>query len=478
MSASDAPALGGAGPLHGWSEQIERLSEGIFDYARDRLMLDPVPLDAPRSFQELEAEVGSTVTAEGLGGEKALRIFAETLAPACLSIDHPRYLSFIPCAPTEAAMLFDLVVGASSIYGGSWLEGSGAVFAENQALEWLAALAGFPAGAGGVFVQGGTIGNLSALVAARHRARRRLSVAIDRGALRGRPEPRWAVATSTEAHSSVKSAAGVMDVELITVDVGTGGRFDAPALEAALDRAGCGGPDGPELFAVVGSAGTTNMGIVDDLASLSEAVVRRGAWFHVDAAYGGAALAAASTRALFDGIERADSFVVDPHKWLFAPFDCAALVYRDPAEGRAAHAQHAGYLEPLQETGDWNPSDFAVQLTRRARGLPFWFSLATFGTDAYSAAVERTLEVARYATRAIAGRQSLELLHEPQLSVVCFRRLGWARGDYYAWSERLLADGLAFVTPTTVGGEPAARFAIVNPVTSEDDIDQILDTMG
>src|SRR5271166_1646118 len=173
MSAPEARAVDGPGPLHGWSEQIERLSEGIVDYARDRLRLDPVPLDAPRSYEELEAEVGSTVTAEGLGGEAALRIFTETLAPACLSTDHPRYLSFIPCAPTEASMLFDLVVGASSIYGGSWLEGSGAVFAENQALAWLASLAGLPAAAGGVFVQGGTIGNLSALVAARHRARRR-----------------------------------------------------------------------------------------------------------------------------------------------------------------------------------------------------------------------------------------------------------------------------------------------------------------
>jgi len=478
MSAFEARALGGPGPLHGWSEQIELLSEGIVEYARDRLRLDPVPLDEPRSYEELLAEVGSTVTAEGLGGEAALRIFTDTLAPACLSIDHPRYLSFIPCAPTEASMLFDLVVGASSIYGGSWLEGSGAVFAENQALAWLATLAGFPAGAGGVFVQGGTIGNLSALVAARHRARKRLSDATDEGAMSRRREPRWAVVTSSEAHSSVKSAAGVMDVELITVDVGTGGRFEGSALDAALDRAGCGGEGGLELFAVVASAGTTNMGIVDDLASLAEAALGRRAWFHVDAAYGGAALAARSTRALFDGIERADSFVIDPHKWLFAPFDCAALVYRDPAEGRAAHAQHAGYLEPLQETGDWNPSDFAVQLTRRARGLPFWFSLATFGTDAYSAAIERTLEVARHATRAIDERQNLELLHEPQLSVVCFRRHGWARGDYYAWSERLLTEGLAFVTPTTVGGEPAARFAIVNPVTSESDIDQILDTMS
>jgi len=464
------------GAIHGWSEEIERLSQGIVDYARDRLRLHPVPLDSPRSFAELEAEVGSTVTSEGLGGDEALRIFTEILAPACLSIDHPRYLSFIPCAPTEASMLFDLVVGASSIYGGSWLEGAGAVFAENQALAWLAELAGFPPGAGGVFVQGGTVGNLSALVAARHRARRRRQAGRAGGGGAALREPRWAVAASSEAHSSIRTAASVMDVDEIVVDAGADGRFSGEALEQAL--AELGEESGRELFAVVGSAGTTNLGIVDDLASLAQAAARHGAWFHVDGAYGGAGLAAPSAQALFEGIERADSFVVDPHKWLFAPFDCAALIYRDPEDARAAHAQQASYLEPLQEAGAWNPSDFAVQLTRRARGLPFWFSLATFGTAAYRSAIERTLEVARYAAKAIQGRQSLELLHAPMLSVVCFRRAGWERGDYYAWSERLLTEQVGFVTPTTLRGEAVARFAIVNPVTTEADIDLILDTMG
>ena len=470
MRPTDKPT-----PIHGWNDDIERLSQGIVDYARERLRLDPVPLDGPRSFEELSAEVGETITSDGLGGEAALRIFTETLAPACLSIDHPRYLSFIPCAPTEVSMLFDLVVGASSIYGGSWLEGSGAVFAENQALEWLVELAGLPPGAGGVFVQGGTIGNLSALVAARYRARlRRAAVAVREGTPEA-PQPRWAVAASSEAHSSVKTAASVMDVEVLVVDAGPEGRFSGAALERTL--ASIGDQSGLELFAVVGSAGTTNLGIVDDLASLADSAARLGAWFHVDGAYGGAALAAPSARAQFEGIERADSFVVDPHKWLFAPFDCAALLYRNPEEARAAHVQHAGYLEPLQETGNWNPSDFAIQLTRRARGLPFWFSLATFGTAAYSAAIERTLEVARYAARAVDSRPELELLKEPQLSVVCFSRTGWDRTDYYAWSQRLLSEGFGFVTPTTVGGEAVARFAIVNPVTSEDDIDRILDTM-
>jgi len=169
--------------------------------------------------------------------------------------------------------------------------------------------------------------------------------------------------------------------------------------------------------------------------------------------------------------------VVNPHKWLFAPFDCSALVYRDPAAGTAAHTQRAGYLDVLTESGDFNPSDYAIGLTRRARGLPFWFSLATHGTRAYTDAVERTLEVARYAAAEIRRRSYLSLLHEPQLTVLVFRRHGWDPADYQRWSDRLLADGFAFVVPTVHQGQTVARFAIVNPRTTEADISAILDTM-
>ena len=120
------------------------------------------------------ARAGQTITPQGLGGEQALRVWTDVLAPATMSVDHPRYLAFIPGAPTEAATLFDLVLSVSSLYGGSWLESSGAVYAENQALRWIADLVGMPAEAGGCFVQGGTVGNLSALVAARQRMRERL----------------------------------------------------------------------------------------------------------------------------------------------------------------------------------------------------------------------------------------------------------------------------------------------------------------
>ena len=202
-----------------------------------------------------------------------------------------------------------------------------------------------------------------------------------------------------------------------------------------------------------------------------------GWWLHVDGAYGGAGLAAPSVAPLFAGVEHADTFIVDPHKWLFAPFDSCALIYRDPALGRAAHTQHASYLDPVNVAGEWNPSDFAIQLTRRARGLPFWFSLAVHGTAAYSAALEQTLRVTRAGAELIRGADHLRLLVEPDLSVLVFERVGWDAADYDRWSARLLAEQVGFVTPTKHAGQVCARFAIVNPLTSEDDLGLIIDSM-
>ncbi len=461
------------GRMHRYTDETERLTQAIVRYARDRMRMDP-PLDAPYTPDEIREKAGVTITTDGLGGEAALRLFADVIAPGVVSSDHPRYLAFIPTAPTEAATLFDLVVGASSIYGGSWLEGSGAVFAENQALRWVADLAGMPAGAGGAFVQGGTIGNLSALVAAREAARERRRAA-------GLPAPgRWIVAATGESHSSIAEGARVMDVDVLLVPGDERGRLTGEALRSALAESEAADPralDG--LFAVVATAGTTNLGTIDDLAGVADVAAERGLWLHVDGAYGGAALAAPSVRHRFAGIERADSFIVDPHKWLFAPYDACALLYRDPSIARAAHTQHAGYLDAVAHVdGEWNPSDYAIHLTRRARGLPFWFSLAAHGTQAYTDAIESTIELARETADEIRRRPYLDLIAEPELSVVAFRRLGWGAADYARWSDRLLRSGTAFVTPSTHRGEPMTRFAIISPRTTLVELTSILASMA
>ncbi|MSY64182.1 MAG: aminotransferase class V-fold PLP-dependent enzyme, partial [Actinobacteria bacterium] len=366
--------------MHEFTAEVEALAQEVLAYSLDRLKNDP-PLDGPRTAEDLFSEVGNTITARGLGGHHALEVFTSVLAKACISTDHPRNLAFIPSAPSEYANLFDLVVGASALYGGSWQEGAGAVFAENQALRWLSDLAGLPQSAGGVFVQGGTVGNLSALVVARAEARKKHPDAT-----------RWVIACSEEAHSSIVTAANVMDVDVLKVPVAENGKLMGTAVATAIDELHA--STSSRVFAVVATSGTTNLGIIDDLKGIATAAHDRGIWFHIDGAYGLAALCAPSVRAKFDGVEEADSFIVDPHKWLFAPYDACALIYREPELARVVHSQHASYLDTLKD-GAWSPSDYAIQLTRRTRGLPFWFSLAAHGTDAYTDAMEHTIEIAQ-----------------------------------------------------------------------------------
>ncbi len=189
---------------------------------------------------------------------------------------------------------------------------------------------------------------------------------------------------------------------------------------------------------------------------------------------------APSVRHRFDGIEMADSFVVDPHKWLFAPFDCAALIYREPHLAKAVHTQDASYLDVLHtEAPDvWNPSDYAYHLTRRARGLPMWFSLAVNGTDAYRDAIETVLAVSQASADLIDRTPYLELVRRPELSIVLFRRIGWDRTEYERWSSELLRDQIGFVMPTTWEDRAVGRLALLNPDTTVDIIEEILATMA
>jgi glutamate/tyrosine decarboxylase-like PLP-dependent enzyme len=443
----------------------EVLTQAIVRYAVERIHMDPVPLNHARTEAELRLAAGGTITKDGLGGLEALRVFVDELAPACLSIDHPRYLAFVPCAPTEASVLFDLVVGASAVYGGSWLEGAGAVFAENEALRWVADLAGLPESAGGVFVSGGSAANLSALVTARYAWRER---DLSRQRLRG------LVITSDNVHSSIAASARVMDVDVVALPSDEAGRLPGEALRRGLEELPA--EDRSRAFAVIATAGTTNAGTVDDLDGLATVAAEHELWFHVDGAYGGAALAAPSARHLFRGVERADSFCVDPHTWLFAPFDSAALLYRNPEIARQAHTQHAAYLAAL--AGDeWNPSDYAYHLTRRARGLPFWFSLASYGTEYYTDAIETTLALTKGAAELVRRCPFTELVLEPELSVVLFRRTGWGAAEYTAWSDDLLDAGVGLVVPSAWRGESVLRLCFVNPTTTLEDVQVILDSL-
>lgn len=444
-----------AGPDDPWAYDEARAHQ-VLAWAEERLRRDPSPFTGARPRAELERDAGVTVTGPGLGFDEAFRVFTDVLAPATRAQDHPLNLAYVPQAPTEASRLMDVAVGVSSIFGGVWEAGAGAIFAENQALDWLRDLAGLPDGAGGCFVPGATAGTLAALTAARAGAG-------------PRPTEGWSFAATSEAHASVRHAARVLDTGVVAVAPDERGRMTGAALAAALD-----GRD--DVFAVVASAGTTNAGVIDDLDGVAAVCADRGLWLHVDAAYGGAALAAPSARPRFAGIEAADSLVVDPHKWLFAGYDCAALLYRDPTRAAEVHSQHAEYLDTVDRQA-WNPAEYAVHLTRRVRGLPFWFSLAVHGTDAYREAIEASLALARSVADEIRARPLLDLVMDPDLSVLLFRRDGWGEDEYAAWSNVHARAGTWLVLPTRWRGEPVLRLCFVHPRTRREDVTRMLDSL-
>jgi aromatic-L-amino-acid decarboxylase len=445
----------------------DRLAGVVLDYVIERLSLPETPLDHPGDKASVDAALAGLITPGGIDAAQVMAIYADKLSTTVLSADSPRFYAFIPSAPSKAALLFDMVVSAASLQGISWLEAAGAVAAENQALRFIADAAGLPDTAGGTFVSGGSAANLSALVVARDEGRRRLVERFGEQA-GGR---RLRVAVSDQVHSSVKNTLHILDIDPFLVPV-TDHRLTGESLLAALQA----DADPETVFAVVATAGTTNAGIIDDLAGVAAVAAEYHLWFHVDGAYGGGGLLAPSVRSLYDGIELADSFVVDPHKWLFAPFDCAALIYRRPWLARAVHTQDASYLDAIHSApDDWNPTDYAYHLTRRARGLPLWFSLVVNGTDAYRDAVEAALALTRQVARDIAALPQLELIQEPTLGVVLFRRTGWTASDYEAWAKRLLADQVAFVTSTVWDGETVGRLVFLHPGTTRDMVAELLE---
>jgi glutamate/tyrosine decarboxylase-like PLP-dependent enzyme len=256
------------------------------------------------------------------------------------------------------------------------------------------------------------------------------------------------------------------------VPPGPDGRFTGDALRATLAAA-----RDTDLVAVVASAGSTNAGVVDDLAGLAAAAHDHGAWLHVDGAYGGAALVLDERRHLFDGLGVADSFIVDPHKWWFSTAGSCALLYQRPHEARAVHTQHGPYIDVLH-TGDsadtWNPSDFGFQLTRRASGLPFWFTLVVHGSDAMADGVRAALATTAYAVEQLRTIPGVEVVLEPDLSVVLFRKRGWDPPRWRRWASDLLASQTAFVAPTAWKGETVGRLVFLHPHTTTDIVDEVL----
>jgi glutamate/tyrosine decarboxylase-like PLP-dependent enzyme len=376
-----------------------------------------------------------------------------------LAAHHPRFFGFIPACASYAGVLGDLLASGFNVFAGTWLEASGPAQVEITLLDWFRGWLGMPAAAGGLMVSGGSAANLTALVTARE------------ALFRGRPHRergRAVIYLSEQGHSSVERAARVIDIPPErTRYIPADGRFrmSLPNLAAAIARDR---RRGLRPFCVVANAGSTNTGSIDPLPGLARLCRRERLWLHVDGAYGGFAVLTRRGRALLRGIGRADSVTLDPHKWLYAPFEAGCLLVRDRRLLRRAFAIHPEYMQDVRtEAEEVNFCDYGIQLTRSFRALKVWLALQMYGTRRIAAIIERSMEFARRAGERLAASPAFEILSPAALGVVCFRyvprRLRGARADAARAGER--RSGRLSAPPPRPAAEEAALDRVNEEIT-------------
>jgi aromatic-L-amino-acid/L-tryptophan decarboxylase len=354
----------------------------------------------------------------------------------------------------------DTLASGFNVFSGSWLGGSGSVALELAVIDWLRQWCGLPETAGGLFVSGGSMANLTAIVAARHA---KLNDRIE-GAV---------VYYSDQTHSSVDRAwrvAGFQPEQIRRIPSDPRHRLplDELSRRIAQDRAA-----GLRPFAVVANAGTTNTGAIDPLPEIAEISKTENLWMHVDGAYGAAAALCDRGRALLQGLERADSLSLDPHKWLFQSMECGCVLLRDASILKAAYRIMPEYLADVhRNVSEVNPCDYGIQLTRGFRALKLWMSVQYFGLDAFRAAMERGFALAEFAESKLRSMPRWEIVTPAQMGIVTFHH---PSADYEQLHDAMLAEGFALATSTVLKGRAVLRLCTINPRTTEDDIARTLD---
>ena len=458
-----------ADPLSTDPETMRRLGYQTVDWLVERATRrDREPVLVEESPRSMAARVPADVPAAGETLDALLPQLADVLHHRS-RIDHPRYLAYIPGESTWPGALGDLIASTYNIDVGNWQESAGPTQLELTVLRWFAGWIGYPATASGVLVSGGSAANLTALACARE-------------AVAGAMRDDLVVYVSAQGHSSLARAARNLgfrpqQVRVLPVDDAYRMRPEALAAAVAADLAA-----GRTPLAVLAVAGTTNTGAVDDLREIAALCRRYGVWLHVDAAYGGFAAITERGRRRLAGIELADSVTLDPHKWLYQPFECGAVLVREGHLLPRAFEIHPDYLQDtVAQDAEVNLADHGLQLTRMSRALKVWLSVRYFGFDAFVAAVDRSLDLAEHAQAYVEASPHLELVAPATLGVVCFRRHPAGVDDEetlerlnVALVEALARSGEGLVSSTRLSGRYAIRACVLNHSTTAADVEQVL----
>jgi aromatic-L-amino-acid decarboxylase len=440
--------------------------------------------DAQRGAGAWRAALEQPLPEHGVGLDAVLREIAEVLVPNGAAVSRPGFSAWVTTSPVTSA----LAAATATMLAAPQRQTLHAFnFLEELSLDWLARMFGLPARMKGVYSSGGSIANLLALGAARQWALERSGIDPAADGLRVRA----AIYATAETHHTVRRAAGVLGIgrnNVVPVDCTHCGRMDPRALDACLarDRA-----RGIVPVAVIGNAGTTNTGAIDPLAALAEVAQAYDAWFHVDGAYGLPGILDPRKTPLYAGLERADSVIVDPHKWLGAPVGVGATFVRDRQLLHRAFTQEpAAYLEGAASNAEvvhsmdtlgipW--ADFSVELSAQPRGAIVWALLREIGVEGLRARIVRHDDMAARIAERVRAEPRLELLAEPVLSICCFRHVAPPGADADAFNRalhrRLLDENVHLPSTTLVNGRLAIRPCFVGARTGMAYADGLVDAV-
>ncbi len=459
-------------PLAMPAQEMRRVGYATVD-ALVQLLTDRPPVIRQATPEEMRQRLGGPPPEEAEGFDRTLESVVSDVLPFRSNIHHPGYFAYIPGSNTWPGALGDLVASAMNLDCGNWMESAGPSQVELQVLDWFRDWIGYPEGAEGVLVSGGSAANLTALACARE--------------LRLGPMTDLAVAyCSDQSHSSISRAArtlGFRPDQLHVLPSDDRYRLRLDALVAAVEsdrRAGR-----IPLF-VSANAGATNTGVIDPLPELAAYCTEQGIWLHVDAAYGGFAVLTEAGHNLLRGLELADSVTLDPHKWLYQPFECGALLVRDPRALERAFSVTPDYLADTEAgLAETNFAARGLQLTRTSRALKLWMSLRAFGVGAFRDAIERCFALAAQVEQTVRDDDRLELMMPATLGIVCFRR---RLSDSEPESEiaarnaalvtSLAASGVGMVSSTRLRGRYAIRMCVLNHSSTTDDVLRVLEHLA
>ena len=421
--------------------------------------------------EELARSVIGPLPESGTPAAEVLGELFERYIPKGFNTAGPGYLAYIPGGGIPSSAVASLISESVNRYMGVWTAAPALAQIEAQVVRWFAEIVGYPEGAGGVLTTGGSLANFAAVVAARQRQL-------------GEDPSGGVVYVSNQGHHSLQKAAslaGIPSAHVRSIPVDDLYRIRVDALAEAVDRDRAAGllP-----FLVCGSAGTTNTGAIDDLEALADFASERDLWFHVDAAYGGFFCLTQRGRGLMSGMNRADSITLDPHKGLFLPYGTGCILARDPADLRAAHCVEAEYLPQMREEPEFvDFCDISPELSRGFRGLKVWLPLRLHGVGPFRANLEEKMDLARWACAELREVPGLEIVAEPELSLLAFRLVvdGLTEDETETLNQELLrrvnARRRVYLTTTRLDGRLVLRICVLSFRTHMDRVRECVEAL-